>query len=143
MNDTIDISKRRAVIVGMMLLIAAFHIVGPGRYLPGELVNLYYSYFSDLVLPFGAYFLLCSSQLEMPILMRWEVKFATAFLLPSIAETCQYFGIPILGSFFDPLDYLMYGVGALSAAIVETQVFSRIFGFWDSSAALPFPRSTR
>jgi hypothetical protein len=51
-------------------------------------------------------------------------------LLPSIAETCQYFGIPVLGSTFDPWDYLMYVTGTTAAAIVDTQVFPRIFDFW-------------
>jgi hypothetical protein len=56
-------------------------------------------------------------------------------LLPSIAETCQYFGIPVLGSTFDPLDYLMYGMGAVSGVVVDTQVFSRMFGFWTKEKA--------
>jgi len=71
----------------------------------------------------------------MPILERWEAKLAMAFLLPSLAETLQYFGIPVLGSTFDPLDYLMYGIGSMSAAIVETQVFSQIFVFWNMEKA--------
>jgi hypothetical protein len=66
----------------------------------------------------------------MPILRRWEAKSAIAFLIPSIAETCQYFGVPVLGSTFDPLDYLMYGIGAIAAAAVDTQVFSRMFDSW-------------
>ena len=31
----------------------------------------------------------------------WEAKSAIVFLLPSIAETCRYFGMPFLGSTFD------------------------------------------
>ena len=113
-----------------MILIAVIHIFRIGSYLEGELHDLYYSYFSDSVLPFGCYFLLCATEEQVPVLRRWEVKSAIAFLLPSIAETCQYFGISVLGSTFDLLDYLMYGIGALSAAVVDTQVFSRVFGFW-------------
>jgi len=113
-----------------MLLIAAVHILRVGSYLQGELYNFYYSYFSDVVLPFGGYFLLCATELQMPILRHWEAKLAIAFLMPSIAETCQYFGIPVLGSTFDLLDYFMFGIGAISAVIVDTQVFPRIFNFW-------------
>jgi hypothetical protein len=61
--------------------------------------------------------------------------FRIAFLVPSIAETCQYFGIPALGSTFDPLDYFMYGIGALSAAVFDTRVFSRVFIFWAGGKA--------
>jgi hypothetical protein len=130
MSNPIGFSRRLAVIFSIVILIAVVHIFRIGSYLKGELYDLYYSYFSDLVLPFGCYFLLCADELWMPILGRWEAKSAIAFLIPSIAETCQYFGIPVLGSTFDPLDYLMYGIGAISAAVVDTQVFSRIFDFW-------------
>jgi hypothetical protein len=113
-----------------MILIAATHILRVGSYLQGELYNFYYGYFSDFILPFGFYFLLCATELQLPVLRRWEAKLAIAFLMPSIAETCQYFEIPVLGSTFDLLDYFMYGIGAMSAVIVDTQVFSRIFTFW-------------
>lgn len=130
MSSVVGFSRRRAVSFSIVILIAVVHIFRIGSYLEGELHDLYYSYFSDFVLPFGCYFLLCASESQMPILRRWEAKSAIAFLIPSIAETCQYFGIPVLGSTFDPLDYLMYGIGAISAAVVDTQVFSRIFDFW-------------
>jgi len=135
MNHAIGFSKRRAVIFTIVLLIAAVHIFRIGSYLQGESFNLYYSYFSDIVLPFVCYFLLCATELRTPVLKRWEAKFAIAFLLPSIAETFQYFGIPILGSTFDPSDYLMYAIGALSAAVLDTQVFPRIFNFWNQEKA--------
>lgn len=123
-------NKRRAVIISIMLLIALAHIIDIGRHLQGTLFDLFKSYFSDIVLPFGFYFLLFMDEQWIPILKRWEVKLAVMVLLPSIAETCQYFGIPVLGSTFDPLDYLMYAIGATLAALVDKQVFSRIFGFW-------------
>jgi len=135
MSSVFSLPRRRAIIVCIMILIAAVHILRVGSYLEGELYNFYYSYFSDFVLPFGCYFLLCATELQMPILRRWETKLAIAFLMPSIAETCQYFGIPVLGSTFDLLDYLMYGKGALSAVVVDTQVFSRIFDFWTTEMA--------
>ena len=130
MSNIPSFSRRRAVVVGIMLVIAAAHIVRVGSYLPGEYYNLWYSYFSDFILPFGCYFLLCMSEEQIPVLRHWEVKWAFAFLLPSIMETCQYFGIPVLGVTFDPVDYLMYALGATSAVLVDTQVFPRIFSFW-------------
>lgn len=123
-------SGRRVVIVSIALLTALLHIVGIGRHAPREWFNLYYSYFSDFTIPFTFYFLFCMPAPELRVLRRWEVRLALTFLLPSIAETCQYFGIPVLGETFDPLDYLMYAGGALLAALVETQVFARLFPFW-------------
>lgn len=118
------------MVVSIMILIALLHVMGPGRYTQGGFYNFYYSYFSDLVLPFGGYFLMCMAEGDLPILRRWETKSAIVFLMASTAETCQYFGIPVLGETFDRLDYLMYGIGTISAVLVETQVFSRVFDFW-------------
>lgn len=135
MSITPDFFRRLAVILSIVVLTAAIHIVRLGSYLQGEFYNYYYSYFSDFILPFTCYFLLCMYELYLPILRRWEVKFAIAFLIPSIAETCQYFGIPVLGVTFDLLDYFMYALGALTAAVVDTQVFSRVFDFWTRGKA--------
>ncbi len=123
-------SGRHGIVISIMILIALLHILGPGGYTQGAFYNFYYSYFSDLTLPFGCYFLLCMAERDMPILRRWVTKLAIVFLMASIAETCQYLGIPVLGGTFDPLDYFMYGIGAISAAIVDTQVFSRVFDSW-------------
>lgn len=129
MSSVPDNLRRLAIIYSIIVLVAAAHIFRLGSYLQGELYKFYYSYFSDYILPFVCYFLLCGLE-QIPILKHWEAKFAIAFLIPSIAETCQYFGIPLLGSTFDPLDFFIYGFGALSAAVVDAQVFSRVFGFW-------------
>ncbi len=130
MTNIAGFNRRRAVIVSIMLLIAFAHIIDIGRQLQGTAFNLFKSYFSDIVMPFGFYFLLCADEQWIPVLKRWEAKLVIMFVMPSIAETCQYFGIPVLGSTFDPLDYLMYAIGVTFAAIVDTQVFPRIFDFW-------------
>jgi len=122
--------KRLALIYSIVLLIALAHVFRLGSYLQGEWYNLYYSYFSDVVIPFGFYFLICSNEIYIPFLRHWPVKLATAFLTPASAETGQYIGFELLGVSFEPLDYAMYAVGAGFAALVDTQVFSRIFRFW-------------
>jgi hypothetical protein len=123
-------SRRGAVSLGVVAAIACAHIFRIGSYLGGNIYNLYYSYFSDIAIPFGCYFLLCATELKLPMLKSWRTKLAIVIILPSIAETGQLLGIPVLGSTFDPLDYLMYICGALFAVIVDQQVFSRIFDFW-------------
>ena len=130
MNAAQRFAARRGVVLGIMLLIAAAHVIGIGRHLQGELSALYSSYFSDTVIPFGYYFLLFLPESQWRFFSRWETKAAIVFLLPSAAETLQYFGVPVLGSTFDPLDYVMYAIGAISGAIVDTQVFGRTFSFW-------------
>ncbi len=130
MNAAQGSAARRGVVLGIMFLIAAAHVIGIGQHLQGELSALYSSYFSDIAIPFGYYFLLFLPESQWRCLGHWETKAAIVFLLASAAETLQYFGVGLLGSTFDPLDYVMYAIGALSAALVDTQVFARTFGFW-------------
>lgn len=130
MSKTFNPAKRRLVVISIMLLIAILHIIGIGRFLQGAWQNLYYSYFSDIIMPFGAYLLLCQVEDGSHIRLPWWVKLAGAFLLPSFLETLQYFGISALGVTFDFLDYVAYGIGAASGALVDRLLFPRIFSFW-------------
>jgi len=117
-------------VIGCMLLIAMIHALRVGSYLQGSLYTYYYSYFSDLVLPFGAYFLLCTNEISFPFLRSWMAKAGVAFGAAAFAETMQGLGVPLLGSTFDPLDYLMYALGVLVAVLVDKQVFERFLPFW-------------
>ncbi len=123
--------KRLGIIFGIWVMTVAVHIFRVGSYLQGEWFNLFYSYFSDIILPFTFYFLICVSEIQLPFLRHWAVKATIVFLLPAIAETTQYFGIYALGVTFDPLDYLAYAIGALAAAAVDVLVFSKLFNFWN------------
>lgn len=123
--------KRLGIIFGIWVLTVAVHIFRVGSYLQGEWFNLYYSYFSDIILPFTFYFLICVSEIQLPFLRHWAVKAAIVFVVPAIAETAQYFGMYALGVTFDPLDYLAYAMGALAAAAVDVWVFSKLFNFWN------------
>jgi hypothetical protein len=131
-------SSRRAVVVAIMLVIAAAHIVGIGRYLEPRLPALYSGYFSDLVLPFGFYFLLFLPEAQWRFLARSEAKAAAVLAMASGAETLQYFGVWALGLTFDPIDFVMYAIGVISAAFVDTQVLARVFAFWRTDA-VSFP----
>jgi len=123
--------RRLALILVIVLLTAFIHIFRLGSYLQGDLFNLYYSYFSDILLPFTFYFLICLNEINLPFLRHWAVKATIVFLLPIIAETAQFFGFPVLGSTFDPLDYVAYAIGALAAAAVDVCLFSKLFSFWN------------
>ena len=131
-NGALRFTARRGVIICIQLLIAAAHVIGIGRYLEGDLAVLHRSYFSDIVIPFGYYFLLCLNRYPWPILNHAATKAAAVFLMAAAAETLQYLGIWALGSTFDPLDYVMYAAGAACAALVDTQVFPRVFDFWQA-----------
>jgi hypothetical protein len=117
---------RTAVIVSTLLLIALVHFFRAGSYLQGTLFTLYYSYFSDIVVPFGMYFLFCLSDVRMRFLRDWRVKAILVFGIASSTEVMQAFGVPLLGRTFDPLDFVMFGGGVLLAALVDRFLFSRL-----------------
>jgi hypothetical protein len=48
-----------------------------------------------------------------------------------VVETAQFFGAPLFGQTFDPLDYVMYAVGALLAVFLDVFLFPRLFSFWE------------
>ncbi|NLG27921.1 MAG: hypothetical protein GX557_08415 [Chloroflexi bacterium] len=122
--------QRRLVVVAINLCIALLHLVDLRSHLPEPWRVLHASYFADLVMPFGAYFLLCMGQEGMPLLARWPVRLGLAFGLPALAETLQFLGVWALGVTFDPLDYAMYAAGAGSAALVDRQLLRRYAAFW-------------
>ena len=118
------------VVIGILILIAAIHIFRIGSYLNGRAYQLYYSYASDLMLPFGIYFLLCLQEKQFPFLKKWYTKAGLIFAACTITEILQAFGIHLLGVTFDPADILMYGLGVLFAALVDRMVLSRLMKGW-------------
>jgi hypothetical protein len=122
--------KKTSMVVGIQLLIALVFISGVGRANRSAQI-LYHSYFADIALPFGFYFLLSLSESRHAFLKPWSIKALAVFTLCAVSETLQFFGIFALARVFDPLDFVMYGLGALAAAAVDRAVFARSFSFWE------------
>lgn len=98
---------------------------------PGSPAHTFYAgYFTDLAQPFGLYFLLCLIEPWLPRLRSWRVKALTVFLVPAAMELLQGLGLDVLGTGFDPFDFLAYASGGLLAALAERQALARL-GFWD------------
>jgi hypothetical protein len=118
------------IIIFIQLIIALIHVFRLGQIFSGGWYNLYFSYFSDLSLPFAAYFLLSLNEVSIPALRRWYVKAGIIFFLASSAEFCQLFGFEVLGVTFDPIDILAYASGVLIAAYIDVKIFSSNLRFW-------------
>ena len=121
---------RILIIILIQLAIALVHVFRLGQIFQGQAYNFYYSYFSDILLPFGMYFLLSLNDVTIPVFQKWYVKAGLIFILTTFAEICQFFGIEVLGVTFDPFDILMYGIGVSVAALIDVKVFSKYLGFW-------------
>jgi len=123
-------NKKKIVVVSLQIFGAALLILG-ANLSTGTLRIIYYSYFADVIIPFGFYFLLSLTQDKHPVFEKWQVKALSVFLLCAISETLQFFGIYALASVFDLFDFVMYGMGVLVAAFVDRVLFTKYLPFWD------------
>jgi hypothetical protein len=121
--------KKTLIIISLVIVIALIHFFRLGQLFEGKAYDFYYSYFSDFILPFTGYFLLTLNEVSIPVMRHWYVKAGIIFLTATIAEVCQYFGVEVLGSTFDPVDILTYGCGVLSAAFIDKKILSKQFSF--------------
>ena len=122
-------SKRKTLVVLIQLLIVLLLLIG-SKVPDGKWQVLYDSYYADIALPFGLYFLLSISTGSWPVFNAWQTKAAAIFGLCSLSEILQYFGVYALAIVFDPLDFLMYAIGVLAAVIVDRAILPRLFPFW-------------
>jgi hypothetical protein len=121
--------RKYLVVFGIMIPVASLHFVtGPGY--KGPFPVFVNGYMIDIFLPMAAYFLLVFLEPRFPPLRRWYIKSALVFAFGVGVEIAQFFGLPLLGRTFDPLDFVMYGAGVLLAALLDSAVFPRLFSFW-------------
>ena len=130
-NHQLHNRNRRLVGIIILLIIASIHIIGIRKYLSDDLRILYSSYASDFMLPFGMYFLLCISELNIPYLHKWYLKAGLILGITVLLETLQYFGIYALGSTFDPMDILAYVVSIGVAIFLDRVLFRQFIPHWE------------
>lgn len=128
----INHNQKVHTIVGViiMLAIAAIHAFRIGQFLNGSLYNYYYSFASDLILPFGCYFMLSMVEFQFRFLQNWFVKALIVFIAMTFSEIMQLFGIYFFGVTFDILDILMFGIGVIIAVLTDKLIFERLIPYW-------------
>lgn len=112
-----------------MLCIAAIFMIG-ADWTNEKIRILFHSYFADIAIPFGYYMLLFLVEDKFKVFQKWYSKALAIFLLCSLSECLQYFGIYALANTFDPIDYLMYAFSVLLAAFFDRIIFKRLFSAW-------------
>ena len=121
--------QKKLVVVITQLIIACLFVIG-ADWASDNIRRFFHSYFADIAIPFGFYFLLVLLEDRYKLLQRWYVKAAVIFILCSVSETLQFFSIYALATVFDPWDYIMYALGVVLAAIVDRIILKKLFGFW-------------
>lgn len=121
-------NKRITLVVTLELVIAVLFIIG-AKWAPHDIYILYQSYFADIFLPFGFYFLLTINDKNI-FFDKWWKRALAVFALTATSETLQYFEIYALARVFDPVDYIMYAIGVIFAVIVDRTVLTKNCSFW-------------
>ena len=123
--------RKTLVVVCLVVPIALLHFFTGSAY-KGPWPEFVNGYLLDILVPFAFYLLLVLP--ETPLLRPWPVKALLVFGAGASVEIAQYFGAPILGRTFDPLDFAMYAAGVALAVFVDTIVFPRVCAFWEPEA---------
>ncbi len=113
---------RKPIVVAIALVVGGLHFVtGPGYRGPWPVfVN---GYLIDVLLPFAMVLVLGVA--DHPVSRSIIVRGVAVFGVGAVTETLQYFGVPIFGRTFDPLDYLMFVAGIALAALFEHLILSK------------------
>jgi len=119
--------RKKIVIVCIVVPIALLHFVTGNNY-TGPWPELVNGYLLDILVPLAFYFLVTLNPLSAS--RSWKTRAALVFGAASAVEIAQLFGAPIFGRTFDPVDFIMYGVGVSAAVLLDLNVFPRIFAFW-------------
>ncbi len=118
--------KKITIVIGIELFIALIFFIG-ADWAGQSAHQFFHSYFADIAVPFGYYFLLILVEDTWRFLRPWYRKALAVFLLVAASEILQFFGIYALARVFDPLDFVMYAGGVLLAALVDVQVISKYY----------------
>lgn len=111
------------MVIGIAVGVAILHFFTSPEY-RGPLRTFVTGYLINILVPFTMYLVLGITR--HTALRSVIVRCALVFGIGALTETLQYFGVPIFGRTFDPLDYLMFGIGIISAVVFEWAVLSRL-----------------
>jgi len=120
-------TQRAAIVAPTAILVALLHLVtGPDYRGPWPMfVN---GYAIDILLPMTFYLLLCvrESWRRRP----WAIKALAIFAAATAVEIAQYYGLPVLGRTYDPLDIAMYALGVALGVSLDRLLFPRLSRHW-------------
>jgi hypothetical protein len=107
------------LIVGISLFVALLHfIIGPDY--NGIFKHFVRGYLIDLILPMNLYLLLqISLRKKISIVKSRVIGAMFTFSFGVIVEILQLLKIKFLGSTYDPLDIVMYGIGVMIGLLVD------------------------
>lgn len=122
---------KKFITVGIALTIGALHFVTGEQY-RGPFPAFVNGYLIDFLLPMVLFLL--SGMIEVKWIHSPLFRAAAVFLFGCFVEISQYFGYPLFGSTFDPLDILAYAGGVGLGIFLDLILFPRLILRWNNSS---------
>jgi len=118
---------KKTIITGIALIVAALHFVTGENY-RGPLPGFVNGYLIDILLPMTLYLL-------MGLFPTWWVRSpvfraGAVFGFGCLVEASQYYGRPIFGNTFDPLDIAAYAAGVSLGVLLDLVLLPRFVPRW-------------
>ena len=118
---------KKLIITIIALTVGTLHFIKGENY-QGPFPIFVNGYLIDILLPMTLYLMMILFQNK---LIRSSLFRACAvFGFGCVVEASQYFGYPIFGSIFDPLDFLAYASGVLIGILLDLVLLPRLIPFW-------------
>jgi hypothetical protein len=119
--------KKRWIVTGIALIVSGLHFVTGENY-QGPLPVFVNGYLIDLLLPMTLFLLM--GLFRNKILRSPIFRAGAVFGLGCLVEASQYFGYPIFGSTFEPLDILAYAGGVALGLTLDLVFLPRLIPHW-------------
>ena len=119
---------KRTVIVAIALIVAALHFVTGEQY-QGPFPVFVNGYMIDILLPMTLFLLM--GLIQNRIIRSALFRALAVFGFGCFVEISQYFGRPLFGSTFDPLDILAYAGGVGLGILLDLLFFRHLIPRWD------------
>jgi len=127
MNLLSKYMTKRLIITIIALTVGALHFIKGENY-QGPFTIFVNGYLIDILLPMTLYLLL--SLFQNKIIRSPLFRACVVFGFGCVVEASQYFGHPIFGSTFDPLDILAYASGVLLGILLDLVLLPRLIPLW-------------
>src|SRR5512146_2898946 len=118
---------KKPVITLLALAVGALHFITGENY-QGPFPIFVNGYLIDILLPMALYLLM--SLFPNKLLRSRLFRACAIFGFGCFVEVSQYFGHPVFGSTFDPLDVLAYAAGVLLGILLDSILFPRVIPHW-------------
>ena len=117
----------KKLITIIALIVGALHFVTGEQY-QGPFPVFVNGYLIDVLLPMTLFLLM--SLFQNRIIRSTLFRACAVFGFGCFVEMSQYFGRPLFGSTFDPLDIVAYAGGVLLGVLLELFAFPRLTPHW-------------